>query len=324
VLVQYGVDGANRVIREAVLEARLRKDGAADRATENDLDGWQLTPGVEALGRWIASREDNITVITTNFDPLIEIAIREAGGQCYSSILKVDGGLDMAHGLGAHVVHMHGYWLGDTLHTATQLTSDRPRLHQSLQSVCRKKTVAVLGYGGWDDAISKALWDLAYDTQAGTDVLWTFYEDDAAKIAAKYGHIFDGLKAVVPGRAQVYKGIDVHVVLPELAGQQPRPLPPTCLTEAELDQVIDWALDEDLPGRRSVLMGRFDKRTERSITGAGNPLDQLRHDLRYFNDPTVVFEGRPAIAVWLEQAIRMSIRPACKDGFEALRARVER
>ena len=319
----HGMDAANAVIQDAVLDARLRKDGAADRETDQDFAGWQLTPGVEALGRWVAKRNDEVTILTTNFDPLIESAIRQAGGQCYSSVLQVDGGLDAAHGIGAHVVHVHGYWLGDTLHTATQLTAGRPRLHQSLQTACRGRPVTVLGYGGWDDAISKALWQLAYDTQAGTDVLWTFYEDDTAAVEARYFHVFRGLQAIVPGRVQFYKDIDVHTMLPKLAGQAPTPPPPTCLTEAELEQVIDWALDEDLPGRRGVLMGRFDKRTERSILDGKTPLDQLRNDLRHFNDPTVVVEGRPAIAVWLAQANRMSIRTHCKDGFEALRARVE-
>jgi hypothetical protein len=73
-------------------------------------------------------------VLTTNFDPLIEVAIRAAGGSCYSTRLDDDQPLNQTMGDGVHVVHLHGYWHGsDTLHRQSQLGRDRLQLRDSLR-----------------------------------------------------------------------------------------------------------------------------------------------------------------------------------------------
>lgn len=60
----FGQDRANRVVRRAVLQARLESetsqtvlDGEAQacQALEKDLDGWTLSPAVEAMGRILAA-----------------------------------------------------------------------------------------------------------------------------------------------------------------------------------------------------------------------------------------------------------------------------
>lgn len=333
-----GLSAANAVIQQAVLQACTGPTPVATRATEDDSAHWRLTPGLTALGRWIAGRTDRVTVLTTNFDPLIEVAIRQAGGQCFSTVLTVDGRLQASHGQGAHIVHVHGHWLDDTLHTPEQLAAPRGYLHQSLQTACRGRLVAVLAYGGWDDAITRALWDLAHDAAARTDILWTFYSDDAVAIARQAGHIFQGLKPVVPGRTFFFKGVDVHAVLPQLVVDQPAapgiaapgiaaPAAPTGLplSRAAIEEIVQWALKEGLPDRRAVLMGALPTRFVGHLRMTAVPLDQLWLDLMALNDPELRDDDDvPLMARWLAQAAAMAIRPACQAGFERLHAQVTR
>ncbi len=87
------------------------------------------------LGQLIATYPETVgkVVLTTNFDPLIEVSIARHGGAFYRTVLPMDGNLGQTVGTGTHVVHLHGYWHGyDTLHTTHQLRQERPELRRSL------------------------------------------------------------------------------------------------------------------------------------------------------------------------------------------------
>lgn len=219
-----GVDGCNTVIRRAVLQART--DGAGDptdadalAALEADPDGWYLGPAVKALGHIVAGpdRRFGRRVLTTNFDPLIEVAIRAAGGHAATVARPGDGPLDPSPATGAQVVHLHGFWrgAGDTLHTPRALTVDRPRLRAALAALLDRCTLVVMAYGGWDDVITEALGEIATHGQGAPDIKWCFFESDHdavrranARLLATQGKLRD--------RMTVYAGIDCNTVLPDL------------------------------------------------------------------------------------------------------------
>src|SRR5438552_7941620 len=149
---RLGQAAANEIVRRAVLAARpkdasLPEAGASVRALSDDdlrlidLDRhWELNPGTEALGKLIAhyTKRFGRIVLTTNFDPLIEVAITRAGGQYFKTALHADGNLSQTEAPGCHVAHLHGYWYGsDTLHTVSQLQHSRPHLRASLASLVR-------------------------------------------------------------------------------------------------------------------------------------------------------------------------------------------
>lgn len=107
-LKRCGPGLANRVIRRAVLQARvvdepidaaLEGETAACSDLEKDGDGWALRSGVEALGQIAAAFPETFgqMILTPNFDPLIEVAIQRAGGTAYRTVLHGD------------VVHVHGH-----------------------------------------------------------------------------------------------------------------------------------------------------------------------------------------------------------------------
>lgn len=83
-------------------------DHALGERLENDRDSWILPAGARALGALLARRRDVFggAVLTTAFDPLLEIAARSAYGRAVSVLLEAD----MPAGDELRVVHLNGYW----------------------------------------------------------------------------------------------------------------------------------------------------------------------------------------------------------------------
>jgi tetratricopeptide (TPR) repeat protein len=218
---------ANDIVRRAVMASRVPESQfigsnlsrfGDDEYRQMDLDvsGWVLTPGTESLGRLAAKYPERFgrAVLTTNFDPLVEVAIRRAGGTCSRTVLHSDGNLAQTEVSGCHVIHLHGYWYGsDTLHTARQLGQSRPRLQASLGSLLRNKIVVVCAYGGWDDAFTESLMNIVQDDAAYPEILWTF-RSNAPSVNKS---LLDGLTPGIDrGRVDLYSGIDCHRFLPKL------------------------------------------------------------------------------------------------------------
>jgi tetratricopeptide (TPR) repeat protein len=221
-----GQDAANQVIRKAVLNAHngYRKDRNfiaswpdPQLATlEAEPKQWNLSPAVSALGELLSLKGVPFSqlVITSNFDPLIEVAISAAGGSSWRTSLHSDGDFNQSHAPGCQVLHIHGFWQGgDTLHTGNQLLQRRPFLKNSLLHVLQDKLVVVIGYGGWQDIFTGALESLVSNTSAYPEVLWSFYEQAP--------DLNPFLRSVLrPGidrnRVTLYSGVDCNSFFPEL------------------------------------------------------------------------------------------------------------
>jgi hypothetical protein len=226
-----GQRGLDELVREAVLEACVEGDPAeiaaaragdleACRRLERTLAAWALPPGVEALGRLIAACPDTLgaAVLTTNFDPLVEVAIRRAGGQSHTTFLAEDGRFSARHGDGCHVIHVHGLWSGEgfTAHTVAQLTRPRLQLRRDLERFLERSDLVVLGYGGWRDVFSEVITAIVIDPAQRTEVLWCFYEKAWEEIEVRYA---TNLERLAPGLDTVvvpYAGIDANGFLPRL------------------------------------------------------------------------------------------------------------
>ena len=222
---RLGVPTVNQLVVESVLAACQSppadptSEGAL-QALDFETSAWHLPAGVKALGGLAARHRERFgrTVLTTNFDPLIEAAIRAADGHAHSTVLVGDGALEITRGEGSHVVHAHGYWVGaDTLHTPTALEQERPRLRRSLARLYDRRTLVVMGYGGWDDVFTQSLSEVVRDQGAFTEVLWCFYSADEEEIVDEKARLLEQLEpALNRQRATLYKGIDCHRVLPAL------------------------------------------------------------------------------------------------------------
>ena len=229
-----GQDVANRIVRTAVWQAldinnwpsKLPEtlpddaDSAICKALEDEVDTWVLPHAADILGKLLVTCSDTFggAVLTTNFDPLIEVSISKHGGQCYRTVLHDDGKLGQTVGKGTHIVHLHGYWYDyDTLHTPQQLGQPRPQLKSSLERVIETSTLVVIGYSGWDDVITETLADLLSDSESNPEILWTFHEDDTATIDASKERLLNILgPGIGRGRVSLYRDIDCCSLLSEV------------------------------------------------------------------------------------------------------------
>ena len=232
-----GQDVVNRIVRTAVWQGLdtnnwpsfLPMTGPNDadldtcKSLESNVDAWILPSAVDLFGKLLETYSDTFggAVLTTNFDPLIEVSLMKHGGRYYRTVLHGDGSLGQTVAEGTHVVHLHGYWYGaDTLHTPQQLGHPRPQLRRSLASVIEASTLVVVGYSGWDDVITRTLVDLLSDSSSNPEILWAFHEDDSMKIEASNKRLLNILApGIGRGRVSLYRGIDFCSILSDIYEQ---------------------------------------------------------------------------------------------------------
>ena len=239
-LARRGQDIVNDVVKRAVWKARrnvpdsnsnYQPTSATDETTcrsfDSDSHSWHLTPALAAFGKLASEQAEMFgqAVLTTNFDPLIEVAVAQAQGTTYRTVLHRDGDLGQTEAAGTHVIHLHGYWYGrDTLHTPRQLTQERPRLRASLAHILKQKTLLVCGYGGWTDVFTRTLFEIIQDDSESPEVLWTTYGGAEHMNTDVLGHLTPGIDR---GRVSIYEHVDCHRLFQELVTQW-------CGTSAEL------------------------------------------------------------------------------------------
>ena len=258
---QQGQDVANTIVRTAVwqaLEANnwppdLPKKSPQDansatcQALEDEVKAWVLPRAVDMLGKLLVTHPETLgrMVLTTNFDPLIEVSVLKHGGRSYRTMLHGDGNLEQTVGEGTHIVHLHGYWYGsDTLHMPQQLLHPRPQLKKSLARVVEASTLVVLGYGGWDDVITQTLAEVLSDSESTLEIIWAFHEEDTAVIEASNERLLALLKpGIGRGRVSLYRGIDCYSVLDEIH-QKLKPSDPAASGPARGRRVIPVVRDD--------------------------------------------------------------------------------
>ena len=229
-----GPEAANRIVKTAVWKAldlnawpshlptssSLDADSNTCQVLDNTVDAWILPKAVDCLGNLLATNPDTFgrAVLTTNFDPLIEVSIRKHGGQFYRTVLHGDGKLGQTFANGTHVVHLHGYWHGfDTLHTPQQLVPARPELKRSLARVVEESILVVVGYGGWDDVITQTLVELLSDSSSNPEIMWTFHSEDPLSIEASNTKVLRILEpGMARGRVSLYHNIDCRSVFSDI------------------------------------------------------------------------------------------------------------
>ena len=240
-----GQDDVNRIVRTAVWRALdtnkwpsdLSKkspqdvDAAICQALEEVVEVWVLPRAVDMLGNLLATYSETFgrAVLTTNFDPLIEVSVSKHGGQPYRTVLHADGNLSQTSAKGTHIVHLHGYWYGsDTLHMPQQLVRPRLQLSQSLARVVEASTLVVLGYSGWDDVVTRTLVELLSDSDSTPDIIWAFHAEDTTTIEASNERLLALLEpGIGRGRVSLYRGIDCCSLLNEIPQKLKPRLPAT-------------------------------------------------------------------------------------------------
>lgn len=223
-------DRVVQVIRSAVLRAcrsvelaqtsdTLQTLGAtACRQLEQDGE-WIIPKAHVRFARYYAELPGQLRgpIITTNFDPLIELALRAEGVSTHTIPISADNAptIDQLETATAvPILHIHGYWTSTGLvNTISQLAKPRPTVNGLLRHLLTESVVLVLGYGGWKDAFMQALLERVQERDLyESEIVWCSYNSDPS----------DVLKNTVVGALQgspgfsLYAGIDVNTVLDEL------------------------------------------------------------------------------------------------------------
>lgn len=282
------------VAQEAVLEAY----SPADRATspvahrgrwqrvdrrlgervENDHDAWRLPPGVEAVGRLLAELPEEFgnRILTTNFDPLVEIAIRRAGGYATSLPLGPDGKLARYRVAddSVRVYHLHGYWRPTAdLDGQRLLHAPEPLLHRQAGLAARVAdlvlgdVVCVVGYSGWDELFVEALRQLADERQVS--VVWALRRPGPDADEA--------LRARLGVDVTFFHGVDTDHLLPRLANRLGIPAAPRPTVSRYRHRHAEW--ERELlsqpyarpPAELLPLLGQLDRRFGWRPGWAGEP-----------------------------------------------------
>lgn len=236
-----GPDFVNRIIRQAVLSARvpdaqhsletqrlsteahIRPDECQSLCAllEKDIEHWHIRPGLSSLGKILTEFQSSFgnVLLTTNFDPLIKVSVRLAGGATETWMLDGDGprSWPSADSAACRILHLHGSWAGDTLHTKIVIEDARPNLEYELAKILRKRVLVVVGYGGWDDVFTKAFSQVSRDPDAQLNVLWTFFSSSAQEIIDNDQELLHRLRRGHGGNRVVFhNGVDADIFFPAL------------------------------------------------------------------------------------------------------------
>jgi|GEM_PF-6909945 len=199
-----------------------RVDLQLGERVENDRGSWLLPPGIEAAGALLARMAEDFgnQVLTTNFDPLMEIAIRSAGGRAVSLPLDSDGDYGTVEGEdgAVRVFHLHGFWR-PTLHMSgprlvhdpNLLTTGRDQLVASVARLIRGDAICVLGCSDWAGTLTEAI--ATVRSTRALKVLWAAHSDDQVHAA----RLSERLAEATGDAVNCYSGVDGGRLLPLLA-----------------------------------------------------------------------------------------------------------
>ena len=248
-----------------------RLERGVGEGVENDRFSWQLPRGVQALGHLLAQVPEAFDhrVLTTNFDPLLEIAIRSARGRAVSLPLDRHGTFGNAGGTdgAVRVFHLHGFWR-PTLHVrGSHLLHDPAGLPDNKQLIAatadliRGDTVCVIGSSDWAGTMTAAIATVARTRRVR--VLWARHDPDAAGAL----RTAERLREAIGQPVECFPGVDSERLFPALAERAQVPVPPRATGlrhrvrhhswERQLVSQPDARPPRDVPGLLLQLERRF-------------------------------------------------------------------
>ncbi|PLL17342.1 hypothetical protein CWN31_16275 [Klebsiella pneumoniae] len=185
---------------------------------------WYISKCIDDLTRLICETNIDVGIIlTTNFDEVIEYSLYRAGREPIIKDLTIDQPIGGTQGYTEKeiVVHLHGLWNRDTMHSTHQLSALRPKIESSIRNVLSDSKLYVLGYAGWDDIFLQALASIVNDDNATYNIRWAFYESVPEKALADNQSLFSLVSdATANGRFQGYCGVDCHKLFEDVLNAQ--------------------------------------------------------------------------------------------------------
>lgn len=198
----YGQNAVNEII-SAVVKSNI------DHVTGESY----IPESVKGLAKLIEIGKVK-TILTTNFDTLIEEELDNLGVKYNSISIVSDSTIPSNSNELPTIVHLHGKWdEGDTMHTESQLGNNRLKIQSSIRSILSKDNVCVMAYGGWEDSFTRTLAEIVHDNESNYEISWCFYNSNAEDLDKFNKELFLKLSAATDrGRVKYFKGINCHTV----------------------------------------------------------------------------------------------------------------
>ena len=185
---------------------------AVNRAKDEN-GKWVLPKTVKDFAKIISTNTLVVkNILTTNFDPFIE----ESLANSEYNINRIDLTEDLTFDNGfshnnkrINVIHLHGYYEGDTMHTPDQLTSFRDESIACLKRILQDSKLYIIGYGGWDDIINQTLIEMISEKKSRYDIRWGYFSNDEKDIITRNDVFFKRISAAQSrARFNAYKNVN--------------------------------------------------------------------------------------------------------------------
>ncbi|WP_456299706.1 P-loop NTPase [Ornithinimicrobium sediminis] len=197
-----------RVIKRATLLAAPGYEDT-EKIAQVPVSAWEVPKGLTAFASVLKNIHPSrrLVVYTTNFDPLIEVALKRRGVDTFSLAVGGDRSINPRQVHGAlPVVHLHGFCEDSaTLNTILELGAAREELEEAILSSIRDTMTWVMGYGGWEDSFMRAFRTLVQGTSLEllqAEIAWVTHGQQSADIESA------GLQGVF-GRVGITEYINV-------------------------------------------------------------------------------------------------------------------
>ncbi len=193
---------------------------AVNRAKDEE-GNWVIPKTIKDFSNLVSKKSLNIkNILTTNFDPFIEEALKESGYDINRVDLNEDAIFNNSISYNnerINVVHLHGYYEGDTMHTPEQLKTHRDESISCIKSILGASKLYIIGYGGWDDIINTTLVEMINEKKQQYDIRWAYYSDIEKTIKDDNEDFYSKIdSAKARARFHGYKGVDCKVLFEDV------------------------------------------------------------------------------------------------------------
>ncbi|MBV7413566.1 SIR2 family protein [Aeromonas sp. sif2433] len=187
-------------------------------------DEWQITKTIKDLTKLIKLKLFNIShIFTTNFDPLLEESLKKNDIIVNKIVLDCDSNISSFGSYNndaVNIIHLHGFYSGDTMHTPNQLLATRTQLKESLKDILSESKLYIIGYGGWDDIFNLTLTEIVNAPKSKYEVRWAFFNENESEIRENNAKLISTLQpAILKGRFNIYKGVDCEVLFEDICNK---------------------------------------------------------------------------------------------------------
>lgn len=182
------------------------------------LEKWKLNQGLQFFGKISKYlNPQNVKILTSNFDPFLEIEIRkneiQAESVGYPSDYQTHPENHNPNRSAIRIEHYHGIWSGDTAHY--ELGNRKGNTAYIKENYLKKSDyIFVIGFGGWEDSATDALVEYVKSSIASSKIHWCFFESENDCIQNKYTYLKE--KKIFEEDINFYENIDSNILFPKL------------------------------------------------------------------------------------------------------------